>query len=85
MKARSRSKKNTTATLTGPTEVGTTRSAGEAASLPEIIRRINEKFGTDFTAADALFRQQVEEDLVADAKLVEQAKRNTRANFRYGF
>lgn len=76
---------STTATLTGPTEVGTTRGDDEAASLSEIIRRINEKFGTDFTDADALFLQQVEEDLVADAKLVEQAKQNTRENFRYGF
>lgn len=76
---------STTATLTGPTEVGTTRGDDEAASLSEIIQRINEKFGTDFTDADALFLQQVEEDLVADAKLVEQAKQNTRDNFRYGF
>jgi type I restriction enzyme, R subunit len=53
--------------------------------LPQIVRRLNERFGTDFTDADALFLQQVEEDLVADTKLVEQAKRNTRDNFRYGF
>jgi type I restriction enzyme, R subunit len=53
--------------------------------LPQIVRRLNERFGTDFTDADALFLQQVEEDLVADTKLVEQTKRNTRDNFRYGF
>lgn len=76
---------STTATLTGPTEVGTMRSEDEAVSLSEIVRRWNEKFGTDFTDADALFLQQVEEDLVADAKLVEQARQNTRDNFRYGF
>lgn len=77
--------KNATATLTGPTEVGTTRGEDEAESLSEIIKRINEKFGTDFTDADALLLQQVEEDLVADDKLAEQARRNTRDNFRYGF
>ena len=54
--------------------------------LPVVgIRLINDKFGTDFTDSDALFLQQVEEDLVADETLAEQAKRNTRENFRYGF
>ena len=54
--------------------------------IPGLLWRVlNERFGTDFTDADALFLQQVEEDLVADTKLVEQAKRNTRDNFRYGF
>ena len=77
--------KGATAALTGPAEVGTTRSEDELDSLSEIIRHLNEKFGTDFTDADALFLQQVEEDLVADDKLAEQARRNTRDNFRYGF
>ena len=77
--------KDTAGRLTGPIEVGTIRGEDEAESLSEIVRRLNERFGTDFTDADALFLQQVEEDLVADTKLVEQAKRNTRDNFRYGF
>ncbi len=77
--------RSTTASLVGPTEVGTTRSDDEAESLSEIIRRINQKFGTDFTDADGLFLQQVEDDLVADGKLAEQAQHNTRENFRFGF
>jgi type I restriction enzyme R subunit len=77
--------KSTTATLTGPTEVGTSRREDEPVSLSEIVQQLNVKFGTDFTDADALFLQQVEEDLVADKTLAEQAVRNTQENFRYGF
>jgi type I restriction enzyme R subunit len=78
--------KGTTADVKGPKEVGTSRDTeDQPLTLSEIIRLINDKFGTDFTDADALFLQQVEEDLVADATLAEQARRNTRDNFRYGF
>jgi len=78
--------KGATADLKGPSEVGTTRKTEEdVETLSAIIKLLNEKFGTDFTEADALFLQQVEEDLAADQKLVEQAQRNTRENFRFGF
>ena len=75
-----------TADLKGPSEVGTTRKTeDDMETLSAIIKLLNQKFGTDFTDADALFLQQVEEDLAADQKLVEQAQRNTRENFRFGF
>lgn len=78
--------KGAVADLKGPSEVGTSLvPEDEIDSLSAIIKRLNDKFGTDFTDADALFLQQVEEDLVTDEKLAEQARRNTRENFRYGF
>jgi len=55
------------------------------APLSEIIRIINERFGTDWTEADKLFLDQLEEDLVSDEQLQLQAHSNTLDNYRYGF
>src|SRR3989344_2549051 len=57
----------------------------EYAKLSEIIKILNERFGTDFTEADKLFFDQIEEELVADEKLSKQAKTNSVENFKYGF
>lgn len=57
----------------------------EKAALSEIIGILNKKFGTEFTEADKLFFDQIEAELLADAKLGEQAKSNTMANFKFGF
>lgn len=54
-------------------------------SLSQIIEMLNERFGTDFTKADELFFQQIEEDLIADDKLAQQAQNNTIDNFKFGF
>ena len=46
---------------------------------------MNERFGIDFTRADALFVEQVVEEAVGDDDLAQQAKVNTIDNFRFGF
>lgn len=66
-------------------EVGTKKEKEELAPLSEIIQILNEKFGTDFTEADKLFFDQIEEELVEDETLSKQAKINTVENFKYGF
>lgn len=66
-------------------EAGTKKDKDEYARLSEIIKLLNDRFGTDFTEADKLFFDQIEEEMVADEKLGMQAKSNTIDNFKYGF
>ncbi len=66
-------------------EAGTRKDKEEYARLSEIIKLLNDRFGTDFTEADKLFFDQIEEEMVMDEKLCVQAKTNTIDNFRYGF
>jgi len=66
-------------------EAGTRKDKEEYAYLSEIIKLLNERFGTDFTEADKLFFDQIEEEMVMDEKLGVQAKTNTIDNFKYGF
>jgi len=66
-------------------EAGTKKDKEEYAHLSEIIKLLNDRFGTDFTEADKLFFDQIEEELVLDKKLGLQAKSNTIDNFKYGF
>jgi type I restriction enzyme R subunit len=67
------------------TEAGTKKEKEESAKLSEIIEILNDKFGTDFTDADKYFFTQIEEDLVTDEKLFEQAKNYSIDNFKFGF
>ncbi|HLC79833.1 MAG TPA: DEAD/DEAH box helicase family protein [archaeon] len=66
-------------------EAGTKKDKEEFAKLSQIINVLNEKFGTDFTPADQLFFDQMEEELATDEHLSKQAKTNTMENFQYGF
>ena len=66
-------------------EAGTRKDKDEYARLSEIIKLLNDRFGTDFTEADKLFFDQIEEEMVMDEKLGVQAKTNTIDNFKYGF
>ena len=66
-------------------ELGTKKAKEEKAELSKIINVLNDKFGTDFTDADKLFFDQIEEDCIADEKLSIQAKNNSIDNFKYGF
>lgn len=66
-------------------EAGTKKDKEELARLSQIIKLLNDRFGTDFTEADKLFFDQIEEEMVADEKLGQQAKSNTIDNFKYGF
>jgi len=66
-------------------EAGTKKDKEEYARLSEIIKLLNDRFGTDFTEADKLFFDQIEEEMVMDEKLSIQAKNNSLDNFKYGF
>lgn len=77
--------KNTQTSLQPTTEAGIPREKEEKAKLSEIVDILNRKFGTDFTDADKLFFDQIEESLVEDKQLEQQAKSNSIQNFKYGF
>jgi type I restriction enzyme R subunit len=71
--------------LQGGGEAGIRMNKEEMAALSEIIEVLNKRFGTEFNDADKLFFDQIEAELVADAKLAEQARSNSMANFKFGF
>jgi type I restriction enzyme R subunit len=57
----------------------------ELELLSQIIRELNERFGTDFTDEDKVFIQQLEERLVGDPALVASVRVNTPENARLTF
>ena len=67
--------------LKGPTDVGTARTPDEEVALSSLIEKLNELFGTDFTAADQLFFDQIRVSAEQDEKIVEAARANNLANF----
>jgi len=57
----------------------------EPETLSTIIERFNERYGTDWTDADRLFPDAIEEDLVNDEHIQLQAGANNLDNFKVGF
>jgi type I restriction enzyme R subunit len=71
--------------LSGVKEAGVRYLKEEFAPISEIINVLNERLGTEFTSADQLFFDQIEEEMVQDETLAQQARSNTKENFKYGF
>jgi len=71
--------------LAAPTEVGTGKAHEEKVELSSLVDQINERFGTEWTGADQLFFDQLEEAAVEDVELQQFAKANTEENFQYPF
>jgi len=71
--------------LEGGGKAGLRLSKEDEANLSEIIEVLNTKFQTEFNTADKLFFDQIEEDMVRDEKLAEQAKNNPIENFKFRF
>ena len=57
----------------------------ELEPLSEIIRTLNERFGTDFREEDKVFIRQIEDRLAASPALAASVKANTRDNARLTF
>ncbi|MDJ0736190.1 MAG: type I restriction endonuclease [Nostocaceae cyanobacterium] len=77
--------KNAQTSLQPIQQAGIPREKEEQAKLSEIIDILNKKFSTEFTEADKYFFSQIEESLVENEKLAQQAKTNSMQNFKYGF
>ncbi|MDO9140752.1 MAG: type I restriction endonuclease subunit R, partial [Methylobacter sp.] len=71
--------------LKGPNDVGTGRDVDDEVRLSELITLLNERFGTDFTQADQLFFDQIQEEAVANENLRKAASANSVDDFRYVF
>jgi len=72
--------------LQGPSAVGTLEVRELAkAPLSELIERINQIFGADLGPEALLTIEQVQDKMVANETLAEQAKANSLENYRHGF
>lgn len=70
--------------LKGPKDVGTGQQ-DDVVRLSELIDILNERFGTDFTQADQLFFDQIQEEAVESEALQKAAESNSEDDFRYVF
>jgi len=72
--------------LKGMTDAGTGILREEKqAYLSSIIDVLNKRFGTEFKEADKLFFDQIEQDIMEDAQIVQSARNNTIDNFKFVF
>jgi len=70
--------------LKGPSDVGTGQRDQEIR-LSELIDILNERFGTDFTQADQLFFDQIQEEAIESDMLKKAAATNSKDDFRFVF
>ena len=70
--------------LKGPTDVGTGQE-DQKIKLSELIDILNERFGTNFTQADQLFFDQIQEEAAESETLQKAAATNSKDDFRYVF
>jgi type I restriction enzyme, R subunit len=73
-----------TYTVKSPTAVGTGMAKDEDKPLSEIIKALNERFGTDFKEEDRLFFEQIKEKACTDERIIETAKTNSLEWFQIG-
>ena len=71
--------------LKGASDVGTGSGKDEDVFLSELIKILNELFGTNFTQADQLFFDQIHEEAVSNEDLRKAASVNNVEDFRYVF
>lgn len=67
-----------------PTAVGTGKAKEEKAPLSEIIKVLNERFGTNFTDEDRFFFEQIREKATADEQVVKLRRANPFDKFQLG-
>lgn len=67
-----------------PTAVGTGKAHDEDKPLSEIIKTLNDRFGTDFTEEDRLFFEQIREKASRDERVIQTARANSLDKFQLG-
>jgi type I restriction enzyme, R subunit len=70
--------------LKGPSDIGTGQDDTQIR-LSELIDLLNERFGTDFTQADQLFFDQIQEEAIESEALQHAAVVNSKDDFRFVF
>jgi type I restriction enzyme, R subunit len=67
------------------TEAGIRREKEERDKLSNIIRVLNDRFATEFTDADRLYFEQIEQAMFENEDLKVRAQNNSLENFKYAF
>jgi len=67
-----------------PTDVGTGKAKEEKAPLSEIIKVLNDRFGTNFTEEDRLFFEQIKEKATNSPEVVRLRRANPFDKFQLG-
>jgi type I restriction enzyme R subunit len=67
-----------------PTDVGTGKTKDERVPLSEIIKVLNDRFGTEFTEEDRLFFEQIQEKAKNTEKIVKLRQANPFDKFQLG-
>ena len=67
-----------------PTDVGTGKAKEEKAPLSEIIKVLNERFGTNFTEEDRFFFEQIREKAATDDQVIKLRRANPFDKFQLG-
>ena len=67
-----------------PTDAGTGKAEEEKAPLSEIIKVLNDRFGTEFTEEDRLFFEQIQEKAKNSEKIVKLRQANPFDKFQLG-
>jgi type I restriction enzyme R subunit len=67
-----------------PTDVGTGKAKEEKAPLSEIIKVLNDRFGTSFTDEDRFFFEQIREKAVGNDQVVKLRRANPFDKFQLG-
>ncbi len=67
-----------------PTDVGTGKAKDEETPLSEVIKTLNDRFGTQFTEADRLFFQQIKEKACTHEQVIQTAMANPLDKFTLG-
>lgn len=74
----------TARTVNGPTDLGTGKSKDEKAPLSEIIKVLNDRFGTEFTEEDRLFFEQIQAKAKNSEKIVKLRQATPFDKFQLG-
>lgn len=67
-----------------PTDVGTGKAKDDKAPLSEIIKILNERFGTNFTDEDRFFFEQIREKATSNEKVIKLRRANPFDKFQLG-
>ncbi|MDD2711072.1 MAG: DEAD/DEAH box helicase family protein [Verrucomicrobiae bacterium] len=67
-----------------PTDVGTGKAKEEKAPLSEIIKTLNERFGTNFTDEDRFFFEQIREKAAGNKQVIQLRQANPFDKFQLG-
>jgi len=71
-------------TVKSPTDVGTGKTKEEKVPLSEIIKVLNERFGTNFTDEDRSFFEQIREKATSNEQVIKLRRANRFDKFQLG-